>query len=74
MFLVLGTEGDPGKVQVYLDGEPVSESVAGGDVNGGVVAVRRQRLYRLIDLPRAESHTLELRFEPGVSGYAFTFG
>ena len=33
-----------------------------------------QRLYRLVDLPRAGRHVLSLRFAPGVAGYAFTFG
>jgi hypothetical protein len=31
-------------------------------------------LYELVSLPRAEQHRLTLRFAPGVSGYAFTFG
>jgi hypothetical protein len=43
-------------------------------VRGGVVHVRRQRLYSLVDLPKAGSHRLELRFADGVRGYAFTFG
>jgi hypothetical protein len=38
------------------------------------VTVRRQRLYELVSLPRAGEHRLSLRFEPGVAGYAFTFG
>jgi hypothetical protein len=38
------------------------------------VTVRRQRLYRLVDLPRAGRHRLTLDFGAGVSGYAFTFG
>ena len=47
---------------------------AGSDVHRGVVTVRGQRLYTLVSLPRDESHRLSLRFAPGVSGYAFTFG
>ena len=35
---------------------------------------REQRLYRLIDLPEAGRHRLQLRFDPGIEGYAFTFG
>ena len=35
---------------------------------------RDQRLYRLVELPRAERHLLTPRLGPGVSGYAFTFG
>jgi hypothetical protein len=33
-----------------------------------------KRLYRLVDLPRRGRHLLELRFESGIEGYAFTFG
>jgi hypothetical protein len=47
---------------------------AGADVKKGVLTVQRQRLYRLIELPHVERRELELRFDPGVSGYAFTFG
>ena len=38
------------------------------------VTVRRQRLYELVSLPRAGEHRLNLRFAPGIAGYAFTFG
>jgi thiol-disulfide isomerase/thioredoxin len=74
VFLVLGAEDGPGDVEVLLDGEPVPASLAGDDVRDGVARVNRQRLYRLVDLPDAGAHTLELRLDPGVSGYAFTFG
>jgi Thioredoxin like C-terminal domain len=43
-------------------------------VRGGSAVVTRQRLYRLVDLNRAERHVLTLELSPGVSGYAFTFG
>jgi cytochrome c biogenesis protein CcdA/thiol-disulfide isomerase/thioredoxin len=74
VFLVLGSESRPGRVRVLLDGEPIPDAVAGEDVSMGVARITRQRLYRLVDLPAAERHTLELRFDPGISGYAFTFG
>jgi cytochrome c biogenesis protein CcdA/thiol-disulfide isomerase/thioredoxin len=75
VFLVLGTHaGEQRRVRVLLDGRPVPDELAGQDVRQGSVLVRRQRLYRLVDLPRAERHVLTLRFDPGVSGYAFTFG
>ena len=74
VFLVLGSEHGPGRVEVLLDGRPVAGSLAGEDVRGGEATVTGQRLYRLVELPRAGDHELELRFEPGVSGYAFTFG
>jgi cytochrome c biogenesis protein CcdA/thiol-disulfide isomerase/thioredoxin len=74
VFLVLGSEDGPANVAVELDGEPIAADVAGDAVSGGVVRVSGQRLYRLVELPEAGRHTLTLRFDPGVAGYAFTFG
>jgi cytochrome c biogenesis protein CcdA/thiol-disulfide isomerase/thioredoxin len=75
VFLVLGSRGDrPRDVRVLLDGKPLPDRLAGGDVRGGGVTVRGQRLYRLVDLGRPGRHTLTLELPPGVSGYAFTFG
>jgi cytochrome c biogenesis protein CcdA/thiol-disulfide isomerase/thioredoxin len=75
VFLVLGSRGDaPRSVRVMLDGRPIRAELAGRDVHAGSAVVRRQRLYRLVELPRAERHLLTLDFDPGVSGYAFTFG
>jgi thiol-disulfide isomerase/thioredoxin len=74
VFCVLGSPGAPRQMQVLLDGEPIPDSLAGDDVHGGVATISDQRLYRLVDLPRAERHTLTLEPEPGISGYAFTFG
>ena len=74
VFLVLGAEGGLGKVEVLLDGEPLTGPGAGEDVRDGHITVSGQRLYRLVDLPEVARATLELRFEPSVTGYAFTFG
>src|SRR5205823_4203178 len=75
VFLVLGSRGrTPARLRVSLDGHRVTERLTGRDVHRGDVIVRRQRLYRLVDLPRVERHELELRFDPGISAYAFTFG
>jgi cytochrome c biogenesis protein CcdA/thiol-disulfide isomerase/thioredoxin len=63
VFLVLGSPGRARRVEVRLEGEPPR-----------TIVVRDQRLYTLVDLPRVESRQLELRFEPGVRAYAFTFG
>ena len=60
VFLVLGGRGT---VAVRVDGRPTR-----------TVRVTRQRLYPLVELPRPGVHDLELRFSPGVRGYAFTFG
>jgi cytochrome c biogenesis protein CcdA/thiol-disulfide isomerase/thioredoxin len=75
VYLVLGSRaGAPRAVHVLLDGRPISARAAGRDVHAGRVTVERQRLYELVDLPRAERHRLTLDLDPGVSGYAFTFG
>jgi len=72
---VLSSPGErPLQVQVLLDGHPISAADAGEDVRGGVVTVRRERLYSLVSLPRDEQHRLSLRFADGVTGYDFTFG
>ena len=60
VFLVLGGEGS---VQVLVDGRP-----------RGVVRVTSDRLYTLVDRASIDDAVLELRFSPGVSAYAFTFG
>ena len=74
-FLVLGSAGDkPRKMEVLLDGKPISAADAGDDVKNGVATISNQRLYRLVDTGKVETHTLTLRPAPGISGYAFTFG
>ena len=60
VFLVLGGRGT---VQVLVDGRP-----------RGVVHVDSDRLYTLVDRDSIDDAVLELRFTPGVSAYAFTFG
>jgi cytochrome c biogenesis protein CcdA/thiol-disulfide isomerase/thioredoxin len=75
VYLVLGSRGAvPRAVHVLLDGRPIAARFAGQDVHAGRVSVERQRLYELVDLPRTERHRLTLNLDPGVSGYAFTFG
>jgi cytochrome c biogenesis protein CcdA/thiol-disulfide isomerase/thioredoxin len=60
VFLVLGGDGN---VRVLLDGKPQQ-----------VVRVNGSRLYTLLSLPKLREGLLELHFDPGVRGYAFTFG
>jgi cytochrome c biogenesis protein CcdA/thiol-disulfide isomerase/thioredoxin len=74
VFLVLGSPAGPRRVGVLLDGHPIPDRLAGSDVRAATLTVDRQRLYSLVDLPGAGRHQLKLRFPPGVSGYAFTFG
>ncbi len=75
VYLVLAPPGGgTGRVRVLLDGSPIRAGAAGSDVRAGVVDVRRQRLYHLVHRGSAEQHRLELRFDPGVGAFAFTFG
>jgi cytochrome c biogenesis protein CcdA/thiol-disulfide isomerase/thioredoxin len=75
VYLVLSSVGErPLPVTVMLDGRPIPVADEGADVHDGVVTVRRQRLYTLVSLPHVERHRLALRFAPGITGYAFTFG
>ena len=60
VYLVLtGT----GSVRVLVDGKPERTVRVAGD-----------RLYTLVERAKIGDHLLELRFSPGVAGYAFTFG
>jgi cytochrome c biogenesis protein CcdA/thiol-disulfide isomerase/thioredoxin len=75
VYLVLSSAGArPRQVQVLLDGKLISAADSGSDVHGGSVTVRGQRLYTLVSLHHDQRHRLSLRFAPGVSGFAFTFG
>ncbi len=75
VYLVLSSAGEkPRQVQVLLDGKSIPDKYAGADVHDGVLTVRNERLYSLVSLPGDQRHRLSLRFAPGVSGYAFTFG
>jgi cytochrome c biogenesis protein CcdA/thiol-disulfide isomerase/thioredoxin len=75
VYLVLSSEDErPRSVQVLLDGKPIPDGLAGADVHNGALTVTNERLYSLVSLPGDAQHHLSLRFAPGVSGYAFTFG
>ncbi len=65
-----------GKVKVYLDGKVIDPSVAGSDVQNGIVSVDVDRLYNIVNLHgRTENHILKLEFQtPGIEAYTFTFG
>jgi cytochrome c biogenesis protein CcdA/thiol-disulfide isomerase/thioredoxin len=60
VYLVLGGHG---RVRVLVNGRPER-----------TVRVTADKLYTLVDRPRELDAVLELRFTPGVSAYAFTFG
>jgi cytochrome c biogenesis protein CcdA/thiol-disulfide isomerase/thioredoxin len=74
VYLVLGSPDRDRRMEVLLDGRPISSADAGADVHGGAVTVTGQRLYNLVDLPKVGHHVLTIEPEAGVEGYAFTFG
>ena len=74
VFLVLSSGDHPRRLRVLLDGKPIRRRDAGSDVHNGIVTVARQRLYRLLSRPTATQSRLTLQFDPGISGFAFTFG
>jgi cytochrome c biogenesis protein CcdA/thiol-disulfide isomerase/thioredoxin len=74
VFLVLGSPDRARHVHVLLDGNPIPAKLAGADVRQSQATIESQRLYRLVDLPAVARHRLSLTFDPGVTGYAFTFG
>ncbi len=61
IFLVLAGSGE---VQALVDGHPVRVINVSGT----------PRLYTIARYPRLTRGLLELRFDPGLEGYAFTFG
>jgi len=61
IFLVLAGEG---RVQVLVDGRPLKSVAVSG----------LPRLHRLARFPKLKRGLLEVRFSPGIEGYAFTFG
>lgn len=74
VFFVLGSPQQARHVKVLLDGKPIPASLSGSDVHNSTVTVSFQRLYRLVELPNVQHHVLTLELQPGVTGYAFTFG
>jgi hypothetical protein len=63
VFLVLGSRDRVRKLRVFLDGRAYR-----------TLTIRDQQLYTLVDQKTPGRHTLELRPEAGIKGYAFTFG
>ncbi|MDQ5821108.1 MAG: cytochrome c biogenesis protein DipZ, partial [Actinomycetota bacterium] len=61
------------RVYLVLSGKGSVEKLVDGKRMGSV-RVDGDRLYTLLELPRLADAVLELRFTPGLSAYAFTFG
>lgn len=70
-IVVAGPDTD---VQVLLDGQPITSSDAGHDVQNGTVHVSENRLYTVVSSQQAAAHTITLIAKPGFQIYTFTFG
>jgi thiol-disulfide isomerase/thioredoxin len=76
----LGERRTEALVRVTLDGEPLTPTEAGQDVQfdnegNSFVLVDEPRLYALVELEKFASHDLHLRVNsPGLSLFTFTFG
>jgi len=74
VFLVMGSDEER-EVHVFVDGQSVNSESRGAHVSeDGSVRVRKEMLYRLIEQDKHGSELLELKVEPGVRAFAFTFG
>jgi cytochrome c biogenesis protein CcdA/thiol-disulfide isomerase/thioredoxin len=76
VYLVLGDQTTkPVKINVKLNGKPITAAFSGADVVNGQITVSEHRLYSIVNLPQAENSLLELDVvNPGVEAYVFTFG
>ena len=74
VYLVMGSAGHSRSLRVLLDGHPIPARLAGGDVHGGRVSVGFDRLYRLVNLPSVQTHTLTVQAAAGTALYDYTFG
>ena len=64
-----------GTVEVYVDGEPVGDSLRGMDVNGHTLDLSEAGLYNVVNSESAGEHEIRLRvLTPGVEIFTFTFG
>src|SRR6185312_2799166 len=68
VYLVMGATSSE-RVHVDLDGRPIPAALAGPDVHDASVTVGFNRLYRLVNLPSVQTHTLTVRVPRGISAY-----
>lgn len=75
VYLVMDTiDGQPKKVQVFLDGQPITVGATAEMQTPGVFDVTEARKYDVVSLPESGTHLLELVIEEGTAAFAFTFG
>jgi len=76
--LVLASKPESvGAVEIFQDGKPLTQEQKTKDTSfrdgRSFVKVDKARMYSLVDNNDFGTHTLELRFEPGIAAFAFTF-
>ena len=72
---IVANASEPVNVSVEIDGEKIPSKLAGDDVEDGVVTVKDDRLYDVVQGDEYERHKLELTVESeGLEAYTFTFG
>jgi len=73
VFIVASSD-NLSRIEVWQDGKLVSAE-GGEDVDGsGKVSIQESGLYKIIKNPETGEHLLELRVNPGIEIYTFTFG
>lgn len=76
VFLVMRPkDGTQSSVKVYLNDTIIPSNAAGEDVQDGIVQIKEDRLYKLVNQQQAQSAILKLVFDDdNTELYAFTFG
>jgi hypothetical protein len=64
------------ELEIFLDGNPISDSDAGSDVgHDGKVITSESTLYNLVKTDEAAGHIIQINVnKPGFEIYTFTFG
>lgn len=75
VYLVAGSENKkPAKVMVFLNNKIVTDN-AGADVHNGILIIKAQCLYNILNFPNPTKGELTLLIQsPEVNLYTFTFG
>ena len=73
-FVAASGTGRSVQLLVTMDDGPIPVRFLGEDVRDGIVNVGRSDLFRLIALPEAGTHVLQIEADAGFRLYTFTFG
>ena len=64
------------ELELFLDGEPLSEKYSGGDItSGSILNVSEPNLYNVVSVEGSSSHIMEIKVKgKGFQIFTFTFG